>query len=206
MGVVAQAAPVPFVRFLMIAAPMLAAGCGGTTVVNPASSLLDAGDATASGSSIVDRGALDGDVADSAVGSDGSALDASYPLCTNGTCGPGLVCQYPMADGCNAKGVCVPFKSCGGAGKQPTYCACDGGGVLGTCDVPGYVAGPVQSFFNVDGGAWTWGARCVACQSGGPCTCAEPSAGCGSVPICTVVDAGASVDAGDGTVVTCPAQ
>ena len=153
------ATPVALVGFVGIAAPVLAAGCGGTTVLNQASSVLDAGDATSNGLSAGDASTFDGDVVDAVRASDGGALDASYPPCTDGLCGPGFVCEYPMADGCNATGVCVPFMSCGGAGKQPTYCGCDGGGVLGTCDVPGYVAGPVQSFFSVDSGTWTWGAR-----------------------------------------------
>jgi hypothetical protein len=117
---------------------------------------------------------------------DGGKSGGTHSPCAHGACGPNLVCEYPVAAGCSAEGVCVPFTPCGGAGKQPTYCGCDGGGVLGTCDVPGYVTGPVQSVFTVDGGA----TGCVPCHSGGPCRCADPSAVCGSLPVCAVDDAG----------------
>jgi hypothetical protein len=96
--------------------------------------------------------------------SDG-AVEGGEP-CTEGTCGTDLVCEYPMADGCSARGVCVPMKSCGGAGRQPTYCGCDGGSVLGTCDLRGYVTGPVQSFLALDGGS-SW--SCKPCDAGGTC-------------------------------------
>jgi hypothetical protein len=111
--------------------------------------------------------------------------DAEYSPCTNRTCGPNLVCEYAMSDGCSAQGICVPFKSCGGAGLQPTYCGCDGRGVVGSCDRPGYVTAPVQSFWAVDGG-WNWSAACLPCDAGGPCSCpdggpVQPVPSCASI-------------------------
>jgi hypothetical protein len=117
---------------------------------------------------ISDGGASDGGPVNRA----GGASDAGYPPCIGGTCGPNLVCEYPIADGCSAKGICVPQRGCGGSGKQPTCCGCDGGGVLGTCDLPGYVTGSVQSFFAIDGGG-SWSAACVPCGAGGPCICSD---------------------------------
>ena len=122
--------------------------------------------------------AVSNGLVDASSGADSS--DASYAPCNDGRCGPNLVCEYPIADGCYAKGLCVPERGCGGAAKQPTYCGCDGGGVLGTCDLPGYVTGPVQSLFAIDGGS-SWSAACMPCDAGGPCICSDAGSLCAEI-------------------------
>jgi hypothetical protein len=127
-------------------------------------------------------GGTGGSVGDGgAVNRDAGVSDAGYEPCNDGACGPTFVCEYPIADGCYAKGICVPQRGCGGAGKQPTYCGCDGGGVLGTCDLRGYVTGPVQSLFAIDGGG-SWSAACVPCGAGGPCACSDAGPWCPDLP------------------------
>ncbi len=78
----------------------------------------------------------------------------------------------PMSVAFGSKRHLRAAEGCGGAGRQPTYCGCDGGGVLGTCDLPGYVTGPVQSLCAIDGGG-SWSAACVPCGAGGPCICSD---------------------------------
>lgn len=160
-----------------------AAGCSSSSDVRPSggnsTSTIGGPDATVDGP----EAGADVGLLETSIETDAGALqmsdvqmtdapDAEYPPCTNRTCGPNLVCEYAMSDGCSAQGICVPFKSCGGAGFQPTYCGCDGRGVAMSCDHPGYVMAPVQSFWAVDGGG-NWSAACLPCDAGGPCFCAD---------------------------------
>lgn len=76
-----------------------------------------------------------------------ASVDAGWQRCgSDGDCGPNYACAYSIARSCTAVGVCLPLASCGGAGKQPTYCGCDGGAFVRRCDLPwGYSQAPVLS-------------------------------------------------------------
>jgi hypothetical protein len=109
----------------LVALSVVAAGqlaCSSTMAVDDTAVLPDGGDATVSD----------------------SASDSAYPSCDGG-CPANSACAYPVADGCNAQGVCVPVAPCLGAGKQPVYCGCLGTGVVQRCGIPaGYTPAPVQ--------------------------------------------------------------
>jgi hypothetical protein len=77
--------------------------------------------------------------------SDAADERATAPRCgSDSDCGPNYACAYPSDGSCSAAGVCVPVTPCGGNGKQPTYCGCDGGSFLRRCDLPGgYSQAPV---------------------------------------------------------------
>jgi hypothetical protein len=76
-------------------------------------------------------------------GGDAGAEAAYYPSCDGG-CVPDAACAYPISASCGALGVCVPVAPCGGCGRQPTYCGCDGRGVVQSGDIPaGYSPAPV---------------------------------------------------------------
>jgi hypothetical protein len=79
---------------------------------------------------------------------DGSSvpfLDAAA-CASDGGCGANFVCAYSSAAACGATGVCVPATQNAGACRVPTFCGCDGGSVLGRCDLPvGYTPAPVLS-------------------------------------------------------------
>ena len=63
---------------------------------------------------------------------------------TDTACTMGQACGYLVDGGCSAAGICVPLSACGGAGKQPTYCGCDGIGFVRTCGLPdGYAQAPI---------------------------------------------------------------
>jgi hypothetical protein len=76
-----------------------------------------------------------------------AGADAAGLVCrSDSDCRPNYACAYPVNESCAAAGVCVPVTACGGAGKQPTYCGCDGGGFVRRCDLPGgYSQAPVLS-------------------------------------------------------------
>jgi hypothetical protein len=69
---------------------------------------------------------------------------AGQPCRSDGDCGPNYACAYAIVLSCTAAGVCVRVTPCGGSGKQPTYCGCDGGGFVRSCGLPsGYSQAPV---------------------------------------------------------------
>lgn len=78
---------------------------------------------------------------------DAAPIDAAGQPCrSDGDCGPNYACAYAIVLSCAAAGVCVQVTPCGGSGKQPTYCGCDGGGFVRRCDLPGgYSQAPVFS-------------------------------------------------------------
>jgi hypothetical protein len=76
----------------------------------------------------------------------GGSSDGGAACATDGGCGPGFVCGYPIAAACGATGVCVPRTVNVGACRIPLACGCDGGSVPGSCDLPGgYSPAPVLS-------------------------------------------------------------
>ncbi len=64
---------------------------------------------------------------------------------TTADCTAGLLCGYPISQGCSAQGVCVPEDlSCSNDG--PVVCGCDGTPVGLACIWgPGYAAAPIVS-------------------------------------------------------------
>jgi hypothetical protein len=83
--------------------------------------------------------------------------DAGAPCVDTSNCAASEVCAYPLADGCSAKGHCIPV-------AQPTcasfteLCGCDGTIVRGGgCFYPpGFAGGPTK------------GDPITACMDGGP--------------------------------------
>jgi hypothetical protein len=71
---------------------------------------------------------------------DGRDTDATgSPCTTDNNCPSGLRCGYLMADGCNAKGVCVQYNCAGTACIHPGGgpCGCDGQPIEGVNAVIG---------------------------------------------------------------------
>jgi hypothetical protein len=98
-------------------------------------------------------------------------------------CAPGLVCGYAVADGCAARGTCIPrWPPDGGAacGALATNCGCDGQVVITGCNYfQGYAPAPVTTGLAclTDGGrdAFACGALGETCGPGG---CCQPSLVC----------------------------
>jgi hypothetical protein len=75
---------------------------------------------------------------------DGGALVGAECV-TTPDCAAGLLCGYPIAQGCSAQGVCVT-EDRGCTNNGPVVCGCNGDPVGLACIWgPGYAAGPVVS-------------------------------------------------------------
>jgi hypothetical protein len=89
-----------------------------------------------------------------------ACASSGYPPCTS-SCDSHSECAYPIADGCHAKGVCVPLPfPVPPCPAGPAYCGCNGSLVYGQCDLPaGYAPAPVVSASMIPLGA---GNACMA--------------------------------------------
>lgn len=88
------------------------------------------------------------------------AIPAGTPCNTPEDCDPRALCAFPVADGCQAAGVCVaPDFAC--TVDNPPACGCNGETVGGACLYgQGYAAAPIRSQGacpGVDGGAGSEG-------------------------------------------------
>ena len=62
---------------------------------------------------------------------DASGANPASPCATDADCPVGLSCGYSVADGCAAKGVCIPSNCQGGNCLTPAgMCGCDGRGIV----------------------------------------------------------------------------